>query len=447
MLLGAICITYSNVYQKNQKCFMLKVVKFYAIIFFNVIIGLVCLAMTLLMFAEITKLLNIKQTSIAGRFGLCGCSKGLVILDDNKKIQIMVIDDNVTNLNIARTALEGHYDVLLIPSGEKALKLFERITPNLILLDVDMPGMNGFDVIKQIKQSSLPVRNVPIIFVTAKDDSGSELDGLNLGAVDYITKPFSLPLLLKRVELHLQLQRYSQHLENMVEEKTRVISELQYSIVHVLSDMVERRDGSTGGHLIRTQNYLKVLLDEVKRQKLYEDELRGLDMELLIHASQLHDVGKMSIPDRILLKPGKLTEEEFKIMKTHTTLGANAIRYAMSSFQEKKFLEIAASFAGFHHERWDGTGYPDGLSGQNIPIEGRLMAIVDVYDALISERPYKRSFSHEEAKDIITSGRGTHFDPLLVDVFTKVSDVFKKIAQTNSDEAHSVFERSGINGQ
>lgn len=354
-------------------------------------------------------------------------------MSTNKKAQIMIIDDNVTNLNIARMALEGHYDVLLIPSGEKALKLFERITPDLILLDVDMPDMNGFDVIKEIKKSPHPVHNVPVIFVTAKDDSNSEFDGLNLGAVDYIIKPFSFPLLLKRVELHLQLQRYNQHLEKMVEDKTKVISELQYSIVHVLSDMVERRDGSTGRHLIRTRNYLKVLLDEVKQQNLYPDEFNDMDEELFLHASQLHDVGKMSIPDSILLKPSRLTDEEFNVMKTHTVLGEEAIRYAMSSVQEKKFLEIAASFAGSHHERWDGSGYPRGLSKCKIPIEGRLMAIVDVYDALISERPYKRSLPHEKAKAIILEERGTHFDPLLIDVFERVSEVFKKIAEELTD--------------
>ncbi len=361
-------------------------------------------------------------------------------MSHKRRMQIMVIDDNVTNLNIARMALEEHYDVQLIPSGEKALKLFERVIPDLILLDVDMPGMNGFDVIKKIKKSTSPVRNVPVIFVTAKDDSSSEFDGLNLGAVDYITKPFSFPLLLKRVELHIQLvkqrvelQRYSQNLEKMVEEKTKVISELQYSIVHVLSDMVERRDGSTGGHLIRTQKYLKVLLDAVQEETIYEDELSDLDVDLFTNASQLHDVGKMSIPDGILLKPGKLTNEEFEIMKTHTTLGENAIRYAMSSVQEKKFLELAASFAGSHHERWDGKGYPRALCQRDIPIAGRLMAIVDVYDALISERPYKKPFSHEKAVDIIMSDRGTHFDPLLIDVFEKVTDVFQRIAIANAD--------------
>lgn len=354
------------------------------------------------------------------------------------KMQVMIIDDNLTNLNIARIALEQQYDVLLIPSGEKALKLFERVTPDLILLDVDMPGMNGFEVIKQIKQSSYLVRSVPIIFLTAMNDSGSEYEGLNLGAVDYITKPFSFPLLLKRIELHLQLQQYSHHLEKMVMEKTKVISQLQYSIVQVMSDMVERRDGSTGKHLMRTQNYLKVLFGEVKHQDIYHDELHDADENLYIHASLLHDIGKISIPDRILLKPGKLTDEEFEVMKSHTNLGEDAIRCAMAGVQETKFLEIAAAFAGSHHERWDGTGYPSALHGHDIPIEGRLMAIVDVYDALISERPYKRPYPHEMASSIIVKECGTHFDPLLIDVFKKVSGIFNTIAQNNADDFHSI---------
>lgn len=357
------------------------------------------------------------------------------------KQKIMVIDDNVTNLNIARMALEEFYDIFLIPSGEKALSLFDRIMPSLILLDVEMPNMDGFDVIRKLKQSPPPICDIPVIFVTAKDDNNSEFEGLNLGAVDYVAKPFSFPLLLKRVELHLalvqqkkELYNYSQNLEKMVDEKTHVISELQYAIVHVLSDMVERRDGSTGGHLLRTQNYLKVLLEEVLKENVYMDELSDIDINLFIHASQLHDIGKVSIPDSILLKSGKFTDEEFDIMKTHTTLGENAIRYAMSSVQEKKFLEIAAAFAGTHHEKWNGTGYPNGLAGKDIPIAGRLMAIVDVYDALISKRPYKAPIPHEKSVEIIIKDKGTHFDPIITDIFIKIADVFKHIAESYTDD-------------
>ncbi len=358
-----------------------------------------------------------------------------------KRTQVVVVDDNVANLNIARMALGDLYHVILIPSGEKALSLFERVVPDLLLLDVEMPGLNGFEVIKRIKSSPPPICDIPVIFVTAKDDNNSEFAGLDLGAVDYITKPFSFPLLRKRVELHLalidqrrELFHYSQNLEHMVDEKTRTITELQHTIVHVMSDMVERRDGSTGGHLIRTQGYVRVLLDNVLRAGLYADELHGIDPDLFVSASQLHDVGKVSIPDSILLKPGKLTPEEFDVMKQHTTLGENAILYAMGSVQEKRFLEIAAAFAGAHHERWDGTGYPRGLAGRDIPIAGRMMAIVDVYDALVSERPYKKAFSHEAAVGMILEGNGTHFDPLLIDVFQNIAEVFREIAAEHADQ-------------
>lgn len=362
-------------------------------------------------------------------------------MNTNPKMKIMIIDDSITNLNITRTALEQQYEVLPFLSAKKALKLFERMTPDLILLDVDMPEMNGFEVIRHIKQSPYPVQDVPVIFLTAMNDS--EYDGLNLGAVDYIIKPFSYPLLLKRIELHLQLQLYRRHLERMMDEKTEEISELQYAIVRVMSEMVERRDGSAGQHLLRTQDYLKILLAEVKKSNIYTEELQEINEDLFISASQLHDVGKISIPDRILLKPGKLTREEFEVMKTHTSLGKDAINGAMAGVRDINFLEIAAAFAGSHHERWDGIGYPDGLRGKDIPIEGRLMAIVDVYDALISERPYKRALPHEDAARIIVEESGTHFDPLLVEVFASVSDRFKAVTKKYT-EGEAALSQKGM---
>lgn len=356
-------------------------------------------------------------------------------MHNEAKAKIMVIDDNMANLNLARMALEEQYDVVPIPSGEIALASLDRITPDLILLDVDMPKMNGFEVISQIKHTPRPINNIPVIFLTGKNDPESECFGLETGAVDYIKKPFSFALLLKRVELHLQLQNYHKNLEKMVEDKTKVITELQYAIVHVMSDMVERRDGSTGGHLMRTQQYLQILLAEVKRRGIYRDELRNINMDLYVRASQLHDIGKISIPDSILLKEGKLSPLEFEVMKRHAALGEDAIHSAMTGVRETEFLEIAAAFAGAHHERWDGTGYPRALRGLEIPIEGRLMAIADVYDALISERPYKQPMPYDVARAIILEGNGTHFDPLLIPVFESVSSHFEKIAQAHKDEA------------
>ncbi|MFI3250816.1 MAG: response regulator [Eubacteriales bacterium] len=351
------------------------------------------------------------------------------------KSKIMVVDDNVTNLNIARKALETDYEVVLLLSGVKALKVLEKNKPDLILLDVEMPDMNGFEVIEKIKEMGAPYDEIPVIFVTAKDDTTSEFEGLDLGAVDYVIKPFSFPLLLKRVELHLkmaqqthELQDYSLNLETMVEAKTETILRLQYAIVHVLSDMVERRDGSTGGHLIRTTEYLKVLLTKIKELDIYPQVMADVNVELYAHASQLHDVGKISIPDSILLKDERLNAIEFEYMKTHTTIGEESLRYAMTSLEDATFLEIAVDFVGAHHEKWDGTGYPRGLKGEHIPIAGRMMAIADVYDALISRRPYKAPLSHSEAVRIILEGEGTHFDPTLIRAFREVHAKFEEIS-------------------
>ncbi len=360
-------------------------------------------------------------------------------MDKIRKQKVMVIDDNVTNLNIARKALEADYEVMLIPSGEKALKVLERNVPDLILLDVEMPGMSGFEFITIIKKIGAPLSEIPIIFVTAKDDSNSEFEGLDLGAVDYITKPFSFPLLLKRVELHLkltnqqqELQNYSSNLEVMVREKTKVIQQLQYAVVQAMSDMVERRDGSTGGHIIRTKHYLQVLMDNAKQDSAYSEQLKNLDSELYSHASQLHDVGKISIPDSILLKPGRLTDREFDVMKFHTLYGEEAILSSMNELKDVEFLKVASEFAVSHHERWDGSGYPKGIAGEDIPISGRLMAIVDVYDAIISKRPYKDAFTHTVACDIIQKDSGKHFDPELVNVFVRIADAFKTISEKDN---------------
>ncbi|MFI3253451.1 MAG: response regulator [Eubacteriales bacterium] len=357
------------------------------------------------------------------------------------KKKIMVVDDNVTNLNIARKALEEDYEILLLLSGVKALKVLEKTKPDLILLDVEMPDMNGFEVIEQIKKMGHPYDEIPVIFVTAKDDSSSEYEGLDLGAVDYVIKPFSFPLLLKRVELHLklaqqqqELQDYSLNLETMVDAKTATIQTLQYAIIHVLSDMVERRDGSTGGHLTRTTEYLKVLLTKAKAMDIYPEILKDVDVNVYGEASKLHDVGKISIPDSILLKDDRLNAIEYEYMKTHTTIGEDALRFAMESLEDSTFLEIAADFVGTHHEKWDGSGYPRGLKGEDIPIAGRLMAIADVYDALISRRAYKESFSHEKAVGIILEEDGSHFDPNLIQVFKEVHDDFYAISQKYYEE-------------
>ncbi|MCL1874628.1 MAG: response regulator [Synergistaceae bacterium] len=356
------------------------------------------------------------------------------MLSDQKKI--FLVDDNATNLTIGKNALIGKYNVFTIPSGEKLLKMLEKIVPDLILLDVEMPEMNGYEAIKIIK-SDKRISNIPVIFLTAKTEAANELEGLSLGAIDYITKPFSPPLLLKRIEVHLlveeqknELKNYNDNLMEMVKEKTKTVINLQNAILKTVAEMVEFRDDITGSHIERTQSYLKALFEKMVERGLYHTEVSSWDMNIFLQSAQLHDVGKIAISDSILKKPGKLTPEEFEEMKAHTTFGKEIIDKISKSTVEDSFLQHAKVFAISHHEKWDGTGYPLGLSGENIPLQGRLMAIADTYDALISERPYKKPFTHEKTMEIILEGKGKHFDPSIIDIFVNVSHKFKEISET-----------------
>jgi len=363
---------------------------------------------------------------------------------DNVRKKIILVDDNLANLTIGRNLLKTFYEAYPAPSASKLFEILEKITPDLILLDIEMPEVDGYEVARRLK-SDTRYADIPLIFLTSKSDEASEMEGFDLGAVDYVSKPFSGPLLLKRIDNQLlisqqkqellanqaELQDYADNLEEKVREKTTEVFNLQNAVLTTVSDLVEFRDKHTGGHITRTQIYLKALIDEVLREGTYADELSTWDMDFFLPSAQLHDVGKIAIPDTILNKPGKLTPEEFEIMKTHVEVGVEAIEKIMSEAREHAFLDHAVLIAGTHHEKWDGSGYPLGLKGLNIPIEGRLMAIADVYDALISERPYKQPFSHEEACRIIEEGSGTHFDPVLVKAFVNVKDEFKRTTGRN----------------
>ncbi len=355
-------------------------------------------------------------------------------MNSSTKPKIMIVDDNVTNLNISRKTLCDGYSVILIKSGEMAIAEIPNTNPDLILLDVEMPGLSGFDVINKIK-NEMPERfkSIPIIFLTAKDDSESEFQGLNLGAVDYVRKPFSAALLKKRVEVHLKLHNYSTNLENMVKEKTADIEELQYAIVYAMSAMVDKRDNTTGGHILRTSKYLRALLNKLIADGSYKEELENVDVDIFAHASQMHDVGKICIADRVLLKEGKLSNDEYEEMKQHTLFGKDIIRTAINNVQNVKFLETAEMFATSHHEKWNGKGYPFGLKGEEIPIGGRIMAIVDAYDAIRSERPYKQAKTHLQAVDIILKDSAEHFDPVMVDAFVQISNEFETISAIEDD--------------
>ncbi len=287
-------------------------------------------------------------------------------------------------------------------------------------------------------QENTSLADIPVMFLTSYQDINFEVRAFELGAVDYIHKPFSPILLKKRIALHLEhaantarLASYNSILQSALDEKTHIIKELQYAIVFTLSDLVEMRDRSTGGHIQRTTAYYRLILQHLEKSGIYPQYLKGLDYEIVCEAAQLHDIGKVAIPDCILLKNGRLEESEFAVMKTHTLIGHNALVKAMMLTHDKDFLNLAAIVALTHHERWDGTGYPYGISAEAIPFVGRVMAIVDVYDAIVSERPYKKAFPHSYAIQEIANGRGTHFDPVLVDAVLEIGDEFLKVA--NSD--------------
>jgi len=329
---------------------------------------------------------------------------------------IFIVDDNDTNLMAAKTALDGTYRSFALPSAARMFKLAERIMPDLILLDIDMPEMDGFEAMQALK-SDVKLSSIPVIFLTAKNDVETEIRGFEMGALDFINKPFSPPVLIRRIETHIETDK-------LIKRSQQAVRDIHNATISVIADTVENRDKITGGHIERTQNYLELLLNELLRTGVYADEVSAWDMSLLLPSAQLHDVGKISISDRILNKPGKLTDDEFSIIKSHCAEGENIIDRIITKTKDDGFLLYAKKFAGYHHEKWNGAGYPRGLKGEAIPLEGRLMAIADVYDALVSERPYKKPFPHEQTVEIINKCSGTHFDPKAVEAFLNVTDDF-----------------------
>jgi len=332
---------------------------------------------------------------------------------------IFVVDDSLTNLSMAEEALEKHYRVITLLSVEKMHEALKNLTPDLILLDIAMPGMSGFDAMKHLK-SDRKYSDIPVIFLTALTDSHNEALGIELGAVDFITKPFSETVLLNRIRNHIQI-------DEIIRKRTEQLVRLKNGIVFTMADIVERRDKNTGGHVDRTSSYTRILLESMKKFGVYVDEIINWDPDLFITSAQLHDVGKINISDVILNKTGPLTESEFELVKTHTTEGENIIEQTITRTGEADFLQSAKLMAAHHHERWDGAGYPNGLKGEDIPLHGRIMAIVDVYDALVSERTYKKAYTHETAVTIIKNEAGKHFDPLITGVFCEINSQFAEI--------------------
>jgi len=353
--------------------------------------------------------------------------------------KVMLVDDNIANLTAGKNMLKDFYEVFALPSVNKLFEFLENVTPDLILLDIDMPAINGYEAIKILKKDKR-FAEIPVIFVTARDEEASELEGLALGAIDYITKPFSAPLLLKRIENHLLIQKqrnelneFNVNLLKMVKEKTAEVYDLQTIIINTVADLVECRDDVTGGHIGRTQKYMQLVVEQLIDDGVYAEQTYGWSMDFLLLSAPLHDVGKISISDAILNKPGRLTPEEYDIVKTHVVKGVEVIQRMEKYGKASDFLKHAEIMAMTHHEKWDGSGYPNGLKGLDIPLEGRIMAIADVYDALISVRPYKKAIPAGEAAQIIIDGSGTHFDPELINIFKKLQDQFASIAQESNE--------------
>ena len=357
------------------------------------------------------------------------------------KPTILVVDDTPDNLSLMRELLRKDYQVQLANGGERALKLAAmQPQPDLILLDIMMPVMDGYEVCRRLKADAA-TRDIPVVFLTAKADVEDEKRGLELGAVDYITKPISPPVVLARVKIHLALKAHadflrdkSDFLEAEVSKRTREVLAIQDVTILAMATLAETRDLDTGNHIRRTQHYVKALAEKLRTHPRFAGVLTDNYIQMLFKSAPLHDIGKVGIPDRILLKPGRLTPEEFEIMKTHTTLGRDAIEHAEIQLgMPVEFLSTAKEIALSHQEKWDGSGYPQGLAGEAIPLSARLMAVADVYDALISRRVYKNSVPHEQAVAIIQEGRGVHFDPDITDAFVELQESFRAIAARFAD--------------
>jgi len=335
---------------------------------------------------------------------------------------IFAVDDSDTNLSIVKKALEHNYRVYTMPSAIKMFALLEKVTPDLILLDIEMPEMDGSEALQVLKSSPL-YANIPVIFLTSYSDENIEASGFELGVVDYIIKPFSTSVLVNRIKTHLDI-------DDLIRERTARIRRLQNGIVTVLADVVEERDEETGGHNDRTSMLVKILIDGMIERGVYAEEMRKWNIKQVVSSARLHDIGKIHVKDAILNKPGKLTYEEYEQIKTHTTEGARIIDRMIKQTGEEDFLYNAKLFAEYHHERWNGKGYPHGLKKEEIPLHGRILAVVDVYDAIVSKRPYKEAATDEEAFALIESEAGESFDPKIVKVFLDVKDKIKAVRET-----------------
>ncbi len=376
-------------------------------------------------------------------------------MTDKTKKHILVIDDVPANLKYAEQLLEEKYRLTLAISGAQALKYLTKNEPDLILLDLNMPEMDGCTVLTKLKENPV-TENIPVIILTSEVDVSTELKCLALGAVDFIRKPFVTEIMLSRIETQIELSEYRHKLEYLVEEKTEVIERQQDVMSTCFAELVESRDGTTGGHIKNTTRYFAVFVNELAKYDKYKNILTPKYIRNLVRAAPLHDIGKIGINDCVLRKESRLDAEEFEHMKTHVTIGGDTFQNIFSSVEgahhhsqlgaaaiekacgsidvpdnsDTAFLHTARDMALYHHERWNGTGYPTGISGEDIPLCARILSIVDVYDALTSKRSYKEAFSHEKAMQIIIEDKGVFFDPDLTDIFVSINDKIKECLLT-----------------
>ncbi|MCL2628737.1 MAG: diguanylate cyclase [Oscillospiraceae bacterium] len=357
-------------------------------------------------------------------------------MSENKKNTVLVVDDETTNIIALSNILSDIYDVRAAKNGSDAIMLANEHLPDVILLDVLMPEMDGYDVIASLKNFEA-TKAIPVIFITGFDNSDAEKKGLTLGAADYIPKPFVSDIVKLRVQNQMTIVNQIRALHERataLQEQTNKLIKVQNSMASVLANMVENRDKLTGKHAEQTSKNMRIIIDEMVKRGVYANETANWNIDVIVSSSRLHDIGKIVVSDLILNKPGKLTVDEYSDMKKHALEGESIIGSIINESGDDEFLQNAKIVAGSHHERWDGTGYPRGLKGTEIPLHGRIMALVDVYDALISKRPYKPAFSHEKAVDIILEGKGNHFDPNIVDVFYEINEQFYETQDDFFDE-------------
>jgi len=355
---------------------------------------------------------------------------------------ILVVDDMPANLELLSGMLkDSHYKIRAALSGELALQSARNDPPELILLDINMPGMDGYEVCRRLKAEA-NLKDIPVIFLSALNEQMDKVKAFGVGGVDYVTKPFQFEEVCARVETHLrlrrmqlELERHNLHLEDLVREQIAEISDSQLAAIIALTKLAESRDDNTGAHIERTRTFARALAEKMRNNPVHTGSITESFIESIYHTASLHDIGKVGIKDNILLKPGKLTPEEFEIMKTHSIIGANTLQTARGKYPRSAFLNMGIDIARSHHEKWDGSGYPDGLAGEAIPLAARIMAVADVYDALRAERPYKPAFSHEKSSKIILENSGSHFDPAVIAAFRGIESGFSGILERIAESA------------